>query len=125
MSNSALSPAAPIGEGNPLQIKPAWCARAGGSLAGCCNHPLSWSSQMFLYHLISYWKAKLVDWGLCIHFRFVQHIVCCCHVIGSTLLKTTFCAHCSFYFFTASYGSEKTTADRVVSSCSIMVHHGF
>ena len=30
-----------------------------------------------------------------------------------------------FYSFTASDGSEESTAGRVVSPCSIMVHHGF
>ena len=30
-----------------------------------------------------------------------------------------------FYPFTASDGSEGSTAGRVVSPCSIMVHHGF
>ena len=29
------------------------------------------------------------------------------------------------YSFTASDGPEESTADRVVSPCSIMVHHGF
>ena len=42
------------------------------------------------------------------------------------LENTTFCvlrflSHC----FTASDGSEESTAGRVVSRCSIMVHHGF
>ena len=30
-----------------------------------------------------------------------------------------------FYFLTASDGSEESSAGRVVSPCSIMVHHGF
>ena len=33
--------------------------------------------------------------------------------------------HRFFYSFTASDGSEGTTASRVVSTCSIMVHHGY
>ena len=32
---------------------------------------------------------------------------------------------CFFYSFTASDGSEGSTAGRVVSPCSIMMHHGF
>ena len=42
-----------------------------------------------------------------------------------TLLKTTFSMHHVFYSFTASDGSEGTTAGHVVSPHSIMVHHGF
>ena len=58
MLKSDLSPAAPQGEGNPPQIKPVWCPRAGGSRqtwsqAVHCNHPLSWSSQTLLCHRIS------------------------------------------------------------------------
>ena len=52
-------------------------------------------------------------------------MVRCNHVISPTLLKTTVCPH-SFFFhsITASDGSEGTTAGRVVSPRSIMVHHG-
>ena len=40
--------------------------------------------------------------------------------------KTTFCVLRFFsYSFTASDGSEESNAGRVVSPCSIMVHHGF
>ena len=47
-------------------------------------------------------------------------------MIGWTLLKTTFCVHRFFFYsFTASDGSEGTTAGCVVSLRSIMVHHGF
>ena len=49
-----------------------------------------------------------------------------CHVIGPKLSKNTFCEHrLIFYSFTASIGSDETTAGRVVSPCSIMMHHGF
>ena len=41
------------------------------------------------------------------------------------LEKTTFCVFRFFYPFTASDGSEESTAGRVVSPCSIMMHHGF
>ena len=42
------------------------------------------------------------------------------------LEKTTFCVIRFFsYSFTASDGSEESTAGRVISPCSIMVHHGF
>ena len=40
------------------------------------------------------------------------------------MLSTTLCTHRSFYSFTASDGSDGTTAGRVVSPRSIMVHHG-
>ena len=65
--------------------------------------------------------------GLCTPFclRLLQHMVLCCHVIGWTLLKIMFCVHRFFYSFTASDGSEGTTTGRVVSPCSIMMHHGF
>ena len=46
-------------------------------------------------------------------------------MIVPTLIKTAFCTHRIFYSFTASDGSEGTTAGRVVSPCSIVVHHGF
>ena len=57
------------------------------------------------------------------HFGPLHHMVCSCQVISSTLPLTTCCAHRLFYSFTASDGSERTTAGRVVSPCSIMVHH--
>ena len=42
-----------------------------------------------------------------------------------SLEKTTFCVlRFSSYSVTASDGSEESTAGRVVSPCSIMVHHG-
>ena len=42
------------------------------------------------------------------------------------LKKTTFCVPRFFsYSFTASDGSEESSAGRVASPCSIMVHHGF
>ena len=41
------------------------------------------------------------------------------------LERTTFCVFRFFYSFTASDGSEGSTAGRVVSPCSIMMHHGF
>ena len=41
------------------------------------------------------------------------------------LEKTTFCVLRFFYSFTASDGSEESTAGHVVSPCSIMMHHGF
>ena len=44
-------------------------------------------------------------------------------MIGTTLLKTTSFL-LLFYSFTASHGSKRTTAGRVVSACSIMVQHG-
>ena len=55
MSNSCLSPAAPHGGREPLQIKPVWCPHTGeskntGSPVGHCNHPLSRSSQDLLCH---------------------------------------------------------------------------
>ena len=41
------------------------------------------------------------------------------------LEKTTFCVLCFFsYSFPASDGSGEPTAGRVVSPCSIMMHHG-
>ena len=47
-------------------------------------------------------------------------------MIGQTLLNTTFWAHCLFsYSFTASVGSDGTTAGRVESPRHIMVHQGF
>ena len=50
----------------------------------------------------------------------------CCQVIGPSLLWTTLCArHFFFYPFTASNGSEGTTAGRVVSHRSTTEHHGF
>ena len=53
-------------------------------------------------------------------------MVLCCHVIGLTLLKTTLCAHHFFFYsFTASDGSEGTTAGYVVSPHFMMVHRGF
>ena len=39
--------------------------------------------------------------------------------------KTTFCVLRFFYSFTASGGSEESTAGRVVSPCIIMMHRGF
>ena len=65
-SKSGLSPAAPMWEVNPLQIKPVLCPRADGSRqtgspAGRCNHPMNRSSQTLLRHLISSWIAKTVD----------------------------------------------------------------
>ena len=52
-------------------------------------------------------------------------MVRCCHVIGPTLLGTTFCAHCfSFYAFTAFNGSEGTNPSRGVSPRSTIEHHG-
>ena len=53
-------------------------------------------------------------------------MVWCCHVISLTLLNTTLCVH-HFLFcsFTASDGSEGTTADCAVLPCSILVDHGF
>ena len=43
-----------------------------------------------------------------------------------SLEKTTLFVLCFFsYSFTASDCSEESTADRVVSPCSIMGHHGF
>ena len=42
------------------------------------------------------------------------------------LEKTTFCVpRFILYYFTASGGSEESTAGREVSPCSIMMHHGF
>ena len=41
------------------------------------------------------------------------------------LEKTKFCVLRFFYSITASDGSEGSTAGRVVSPCSIMMHHGF
>ena len=41
------------------------------------------------------------------------------------LEKTTSCVLRFFYSFTASDGSEGSTAGRLVSPCSIMMHHGF
>ena len=53
---------------------------------------------------------------------------CCCVIIDFDFLdleRTTFCLLCFFsYSFTASDDSEESTADRVVSPCSIMMHHG-
>ena len=46
-------------------------------------------------------------------------------MIGPTLLRNTFCVHCFFYSFIASDGLDGTTAGRVISPSSIMVHHGF
>ena len=69
-------------------------------------------------HIISTWRHHTS--------YFQEEEVWCCHVIGPTLQKTTFSAHRFFsYSFTASDGSEGTTAGRVVSPRSIMVHHGF
>ena len=40
--------------------------------------------------------------------------------------KTTLCVlHFFSYSFTVSDGSEESTAGRVVSPCTIMVHHGY
>ena len=41
------------------------------------------------------------------------------------LEMTTFCVLRFFYSFTASDGSDGSTAGRVISPCSIMMHHGF
>ena len=45
-------------------------------------------------------------------------------VIGPTLLRNTFSAHCFLYSFTASDGSDGTTAGHVVLPRSMMTHHG-
>ena len=76
MSHSGLSLAPPMVGREPLHVRSMWCLHAGmslqtGSLAGCCNYPLSRSSHTSL------WKAKLVSWGLCtpFHFELLQHMV--------------------------------------------------
>ena len=130
MSNSDISPAAPIGEGNPLHIKLLWCPRAGrflqtGSPAGRCNHPLSRSYQTsvpsgFLVRRPGLWAGDCAPPS---HFKHLQHIVWCCHVICQTLLKTTFYAH-RFFFYSVT-ASDGATTGRVASPCSITVHHGY
>ena len=126
MSNFGPSPAAPIGGREPTAVNTCLASTRwrvptnSGSPSGHCNHPLSRSSQAFCATWLQIWKAKLVGWGLCAH-----HVVWCCHVISPTLLKTSFCVHGFFFYsFTASDGSEGTTAGRVVSLRSMMVHHG-
>ena len=77
----------------------------------------------FLVGRQSLWAG---DYAPLSHFNRHQHMVRCCHVIGSTLLRTTFCLHrLFFYSFTASDDSEGTTASRVVPRRSIMMRHGF
>ena len=122
MSNSGSSYA----YGNPIQINLVWCPHAGGSRltgspAGCYNHPLSRSSQTFCsIRFLSLVSGRL---GTVHPLLTLNFFSTWCHVIGPTLLKSTFYAH-HFYFhsFTASDGSEGTTAGRVVSPHSIMVH---
>ena len=47
-------------------------------------------------------------------------------MISQTLLRTTYCVLCFFFYsFTASNGSEGTTAGCVVSPRSIVVHRSF
>ena len=110
-----------------------WCPRAGGfrppvSSAGHCDHPLSRSSPIFcaIGLLIGRPRNRDGDCAPPAHSTLLQHIVCCCHVIGRTLLNIAFCAnHIFFVFFHCSDRSEGTTVDRVVSPRPIMVHHGF
>ena len=96
-------------------MKPVWCPRAGRSRqtwspAGRYKHPLSRSLLIFC----------------AIGFKLIQHILWCCHVIGQTWLITTFCAHRFFFYSIMAYDySEGTTAGRVISRRSIMMHPGF
>ena len=133
MSNIGLSPAAPIGGRKPP-------ANRTCVVSTCRRAPTNWVSDRTLQPLTEpvvanfavpsdflvgrpIWWAE--DWAPPSNFRHLHHMLRYCHVIGPTLLKTTFCAHRFFYFFTASYGTEGTIAGHVVLPRSIMVHHGF
>ena len=78
-----------------------------------------------------------------VHFVYIVYCCCCCcrphstnvlpaesstrnHVAASSLSPQVASVHrLFFYSFTASDGSEEFTAGRVVSPCSITMHHGF
>ena len=132
MSNSGLSQAASIGGRKPPTDKACMVSTRIRVPTNCVSgrmlQPSPEPAIADIYVPSDFLVVGLVSGvGLCTpHLGLLQHMVQCSHVICSTLLETTLCAHrFYFYSFTFSDGSEGTIADRVFSPRYVLVHHGF